>query len=90
MQFQFPESGSWGWFALIALFPARNVFIQFQRFTQDDIPREQVETFNEVALRLAVLSDEWRALQVRVRLVQIMSSRLEKGKVSPQSKDAVV
>lgn len=40
--------------------------------------------------RVAVLSDEWKALQVWARLDQAISSPLEEGEVSPKSKDAVV
>ena len=41
--------------------------------------------------RIAVLSDEWKALQVWARLEQVTVSPLpEEGEVSPKSKDAVV
>lgn len=90
LQFQFPEPGNWGKLILTAVFPNKNGFIQSRRFTQDDISQEQAETFNEVVARVAVLSDEWKALQVWARLDQAISSPLEEGEVSPKSKDAVV
>lgn len=68
LQFQFPEPGNWRKLILTAIFPNKNGFIQSRRFTQDDISQEQAETFNEVVTRIAVLSDEWKALQVWVRL----------------------
>ena len=45
-----------------------------RRFTQDDISQEQAETFNEVITRVAVLSDEWKALQVWTRLDWVIRS----------------
>lgn len=82
LQFQFPEPGNWGKFILTAVFPDANGFFQSQRFSQDDISQEQAETFNEVVTRIAVLSDEWKALQVWVRLEQVTVSPLpEKGEV---------
>lgn len=90
LQFQFPEPGNWRKLILTAVFPNKNGFIQSRRFTQDDISQEQAETFNEVVARVAVLSDEWKALQVWARLDQAISSPLEEGEVSPKSKDAVV
>ena len=90
LQFQFPEPGNWGKFILTAVFPDANGFVQYQRFSQDDISQEQAETFNEVVTRMAVLSDEWKAFQVWVRLEQITVSPLpEEGKVFPESRDAV-
>lgn len=90
LQFQFPEPGNWRKLILTAVFPNKNGFIQSRRFTQDDISQEQAETFNEVVTRIAVLSDEWKALQVWVRLEQVTVSPLpEEGKVFPESRDAV-
>ena len=90
LQFQFPEPGNWGKFILTAIFQDANGFVQYQRFSQDDISQEQAETFNEVVTRIAVLSDEWKALQVWVRLEQVTVSPLpEGGEVSPESRDAV-
>lgn len=57
---------------------------------QDDISQEQAETFNEVVARVAVLSDEWKALQVWVRLEQIINSLVEEGVLSLKSRDAVI
>ena len=72
------------------LFVDKNGFIKSRRFTQDDIYQENEETFNEVASCIAVLSDEWKALQVWVRLEQVTVSPLpEEGKVFPESRDAV-
>ncbi|MBT8777934.1 hypothetical protein [Akkermansia muciniphila] len=91
LQFQFPEPGNWGKFILTAVFPDKNGFIQSRRFTQDDIPGAQAETFHEVVTRVAVLSDEWKALQVRAQLDQVIVNLLpEEAEVSPESKDAVV
>lgn len=90
IQIQFPEPGNWKRFILTAIFPDSNGFIQSRRFTQDDISQELAETFNEVVARVAVLSDEWKALQVWVRLDQIIRSPLEEEEVSPESRDAVV
>ena len=91
LQFQFPEPGNWRKLILTAVFPNKNGFIQSRRFTQDDISQEQAETFNEVVTRIAVLSDEWKALQVWARLEQVTVSPLpEEGEVSPKSKHAVV
>ena len=90
IQIQFPNPGNWRKLILTAVFPNKNGFIQSRRFTQDDISQEQAETFNEVVARVAVLSDEWKALQVWARLDQAISSPLEEGEVSPKSKDAVV
>ncbi|MBT8778605.1 hypothetical protein [Akkermansia muciniphila] len=82
LQFQFPEPGNWRKFILTAVFPDANGFVQSRRFSQDDISQEQAETFNEVASHLAVLSDNWKALQVWVRLEQVTVSPLpEKGEV---------
>ena len=68
-----------------------NGFIKSRRFTQDDISQEQTETFNEVASHLAVLSDEWKALQVRAHLNQVIVNLLpEDAEVSPESRYAVV
>jgi len=90
IQIQFPEPGNWRKLILTAVFPNKNGFIQSRRFTQDDISQEQAETFNEVVTRIAVLSDEWKALQVWVRLEQVTVSPLpEEGKVFPESRDAV-
>lgn len=90
LQFQFPETGNWGKFILTAVFPDKNGFIQSRRFTQDDIPGTQAETFHEVVSRVAVLSDEWKALQVQARLEQIVTNPLpEEGEVPPESRDAV-
>ena len=90
LQFQFPEPGNWGKFILTAVFPDANGFVQYQRFSQDDISQEQAETFNEVVTRIAVLSDEWKALQVWVRLSQAIVNPLpEEGKVFPEFRDAV-
>lgn len=38
---------------------------------------------------VAVLSDEWKELHVRVRLDQIISSPLEEREISLESRDAV-
>ena len=90
LQSQFPESVNWGKLILTAVFADKNGFIKSRRFTQDDISQEQTETFNEVASHLAVLSDEWKALQVWVRLSQAIVNPLpEEGKVFPESRDAV-
>lgn len=90
LQFQFPEPGNWRKLILTAVFPNKNGFIQSRRFTQDDISQEQAETFNEVVTRIAVLSDEWKALQVWARLEQVTVSPLpEEGKVFPESRDTV-
>lgn len=90
LQFQFPEPGNWGKFILTAVFPDANGFVQSRRFSQDDISQEQAETFNEVVTRIAVLSDEWKALQVWARLEQVTVSPLsEEGEVFPESRDAV-
>lgn len=91
LQFQFPEPGNWGKFILTAVFPDANGFVQSRRFSQDDISQEQAETFHEVVTHVAVLSNEWKALQVRVRLDQVIVNLLpEEGEVSPESRDAVV
>lgn len=91
LQFQFPEPGNWGKFILTTVFPDKNGFIQSRRFTQDDIPAAQAETFNEVVSRVAVLSDDWKALQVRARLDQVIVTPLpEEGEAYPESRDAVV
>ncbi|WP_290565906.1 hypothetical protein [Akkermansia sp.] len=90
LQFQFPEPGNWGKFILTAVFVDNNGFIKSRRFTQDDISQEQAETFKEVVTHIAVLSDEWKALQVWVRLEQVTVSPLpEEGEVFPESRDAV-
>ncbi|WP_417006354.1 hypothetical protein [Akkermansia sp.] len=91
LQCQFPEPGNWGKFILTAVFPDKNGFIQSRRFTQDDIPAAQAETFNKVVSRVAVLSDDWKALQVRAQPEQITVKLLsEGGEVAPESRDAVV
>lgn len=90
IQIQFPNPGNWRKLILTAVFPNKNGFIQSRRFTQDDISQEQAETFNEVVTRIAVLSDEWKALQVWARLAQAISSPLEEGEVPPEPRDAVV
>lgn len=90
LQFQFPAPGNWGKFILTAIFPDKNGFIQSRRFTQDDISQEQAETFNEVVTRIAVLSDEWKAVQVWACLKRVTVNPLpEKRKVLPESRDAV-
>lgn len=72
------------------LFVDKNGFIKSRRFTQDDIYQENEETFNEVASCIAVLSDEWKALQVWARLKQvIVNPHPEEGEVFPESRDAV-
>ena len=69
------------------LFVDKNGFIKSRRFTQDDISQEQAETFNEVASCIAVLSDEWKALQVWVRLKQVIVNPLpEEGEGQQSSK----
>ncbi len=70
-------------FTITGHLPDSSGFTQSRRFTQDDISQEQTETFNEVVARIAVLSDEWKALQVWARLDQAISSPLEEGEVSP-------
>ncbi|WP_448806918.1 hypothetical protein [Akkermansia sp.] len=90
IQIQFPSPGEWDKFTMTAVFPDSSGFTQSRRFTQDDISQEQTETFNEVVAHIAVLSDEWKALQVWARLDQAISSPLEEGEVSPKSRDAVV
>ena len=52
-----------------------------RRFTQDDISQEQAETFNEVITRVAVLSDEWKALQVWTRLDWVIRSPEGRGRI---------
>ena len=90
LQFQFPESVNWGKLILTAIFVDNNGFIKSRRFTQDDISQELAETFNEVASHLAVLSDNWKALQVWVRLSQAIVNPLpEEGEVFPEFRDAV-
>ncbi|MBT8778099.1 hypothetical protein [Akkermansia muciniphila] len=90
LQSQFPESVNWGKLILTAVFADKNGFIKSRRFTQDDISQEQAETFNEVASHLAVLSDNWKALQVWVRLSQAIVNPLpEEGEVFPEFRDAV-
>ncbi|PNC25995.1 hypothetical protein CXU19_00315 [Akkermansia muciniphila] len=90
LQFQFPELENWGKFILTAIFPDKTGFVQSRRFTQDDISQEQAETFNEVVTRIAVLSDEWKAVQVWACLKRVTVNPLpEKRKVLPESRDAV-
>lgn len=72
LQFYFPAPGNWGLFILTAIFSDRNGFIQSRRFTQDDISTKWLEAFGEVVSVIAVLSDEWKAVQAWARLGQIM------------------
>ncbi|MCD8064687.1 hypothetical protein [Akkermansia sp.] len=90
IQIQFPNPGDWQEFTLTTVYPDSNGFVRSRRFIQDDISQEQAETFNEVVARVAVLSDEWKAVQVWARLDQAISSPLEEGEVFPKSRDVVV
>ena len=62
--FNFPNPATGGSLSLKVVFPDSNGFVQCSHFTQDDISQEQAETFNEVVTHIAVLSNEWKALQV--------------------------
>ena len=71
IQILFPEPGNWYKFTLTAVFPDADGYIRTKRYTQDDISLEWLHDFSEVVAMIAVLSNEWKALQAWARLDQV-------------------
>lgn len=71
LQFYFPKPGKWGEFMLTAIFPDESGFIQNRRYRARDLSAEQLEAFSEVVATIAVLSDEWKAIQAWARLAPV-------------------
>lgn len=91
LQFYFPKPGKWGEFILTAIFPDESGFIQNQRYRARDLSAEQLEAFSGVVAILAVLSDEWKAIQAWARLVPVAAqSSTENGAEAVEAIEKVV
>lgn len=73
LQFYFPKPGKWGEFILTAIFPDADGFVQNQRYRPRDLSADQLEAFSEVVAVIAVLSDEWKAVQAWARLAPVVA-----------------
>lgn len=74
IQIAFPEPGNWWKFTLTAVFPDADGFVRTKRFTQNDIPADQVPAMQAVVAALVGLSEPWQAVQVWTRLDHVLSS----------------
>lgn len=91
LQFYFPAPGKWGEFTLTVIFPDMAGFVQNQRYRNEELAPEQLQAFSEVVAALAVLSDEWKAVQAWARLdTVVVSTSTEDWEEVVEAMEAVV
>ncbi|WP_295978247.1 hypothetical protein [uncultured Akkermansia sp.] len=68
IQIQFPQPGNWQKFTLTAIYQDKGGYRPPARYTQDEIPAEQVPAMQAVVAALVGLAEDWQAVQVWARL----------------------
>lgn len=68
IQLLFPEPGKWDKLALTAIFTGEDGFVQYRRYTQDDIPADQAPALEAAVTAIASMGEDWQAAQVWARL----------------------
>ena len=73
IQIQFPNPGERDNFSLTAIYRDAEGYTRTDRYTQDDIPADQVPAMQAVVAALVGMSEPWQAAQVWARLDHVLS-----------------
>ena len=79
LQIQFPLPGVWEEFTMTAVYRDAEGYTRTDRYTQDDIPAEQVPALQSVVAALVGLEAPWQASQVWARLGKSVLTLAEDG-----------
>ncbi|WP_300767919.1 hypothetical protein [uncultured Akkermansia sp.] len=77
IQIQFPRPGEWGEFTLTAIYQDAGGYRPPARYTADEIPAEQTPAMAAVVAALVRLGEDWQAVQVWARLMELSAPDME-------------
>lgn len=77
IQIQFPQPGNWQEFTLTAIYQDAGGYRPPARYTADEIPAEQTPAMAAVVAALVRLGEDWQAVQVWARLMELSAPDME-------------
>lgn len=77
LQLQFPKPGQWDEFTLTAVYEDGGGYTRTARYAPADIPADQAPAMASVVSALVGLGEDWQAVQVWARLMELSAPDME-------------